>query len=105
MRNNAWSFVQGGRTNLRYMAYRGLRWVWTLICGQLPDNASPTPTFNTSSITDLDIKRLVQQNTWSYRCEGYNGQYLVLAQTCKLNVRNGKLVLSNAILNFIALKI
>ena len=74
------------------MAYRGLRWVWTFICGQLPDNASPTPTLNTSSITDLDIKRLEQRNTRSYRSEGYDGQDLVQAQTCKLDVQNGKLV-------------
>ena len=71
--NNARSLVQGGRTNLRCMAYRALRWVWTFNCGQLPDNASPTPTFNTSPITDLDMKYLKQQNTRCYCCEGYDG--------------------------------
>ena len=101
--NNARSFLQGGRTNLRCMAYRALRWVWTFNCGQVPDNASPTPIFNTtSSITDLDIKHLEQQNTGSYRCEGYDGQDLIQAQTCDLKVQSGKLVWSNAIPNFIA---
>ena len=101
--NNTRSFLQGGRTNLRCKAYRALRWVWTFNGEQLPDNASPTPTFDTtSSITDLDIKYLEQQNTGSYRCEGYDGQDLVQAQICDLKVRIGKLVWSNGIPNFIA---
>ena len=99
MCNNARSFLQGGHTNLRCMAYVALRWVWTFNGGQLPDNASPTPTFNISPITDLDMKYLKQQNTGSYRCEGYDGQDLVQAQTCDLKIRSGKLVLSNAIPN------
>ena len=101
MCNNAWSVLQSGHAHLTCVAHRALRWVWTFNGGQLPDNASPTLTSNISSITNLDIKYLVQENTGSYRCEGYDEHDLVQAQTCGLNVRNGKFVCSNAKINFI----